>query len=599
MRLGVVMDNSGISRLRALRKGVNAKHGRGSMSLSQRVIPISRLSTGSITFDVALGGGVPVGRVTMIHGKKSCLSHDALVHYMVESDDGSVSEFPNHTIRELFERFHGDERPSKVAFFAYSKDDSGSLYANRIVDVIHSGEQECFRLRVGSGHSIVATAKHRFWTGESYVRLGDLVVGNMVSVSDDHNRSRWVAYAQVDSIESVGIVDTYDVSMMDPHNNFLANGFVVHNSGKTYTALSIAAHAQRLCANCLREVEIDEVKETHDPDTGEVEYFAVAQCDCYSKGIFTPRPFPHELDPRSSDGLRSVEMEVKEKGKSKKRRVKAFEWRCEELKKNSYEEFRVGFIDAEKALDLVWADKIGLDVRRLILELPSTAEEAVDIYDALIRTGAVDLLIVDSIAQMTPSKEIEVSSEDDLVGVQARLVNRMCRKTVAAMTDTWKDYGKQVTQLWINQVRMKVNAGFGSPEVRPGGMGQDFVNSCEVKMWSSNYEQDTVDHGMGAKDVMKVAHRGRLNFEIVKNKTAPPKGSGSFVLDFRTGKVDQIGQIVSLCERYGFLSKASPTKWDFRGKEFSTKTAAVEEIKRPMVWRHTMSALMKSMMGVK
>ncbi len=374
------------------------------------------------------------------------------------------------------------------------------------------------------------------------------------------------------------------------------------SSGKTYTALSVAADAQSRCANCLRYVLIEDVIETgHDPETGEIEYAAVAQCDCYAKGLFKTRPFPEEKEPKAADGLKQIEILVddpKKPGAKKKKKVKVYEQRLAELAENSYEEFRVAFLDAEKAFVPEWAAKVGVDVRRLVYDRPATAEEACDTYDALLRTGSIDLVIIDSIAQMTPSKEVEASAEDEMVGVQARLINRMCRKTVAAMVDVYRDYGREVTQIWLNQVRMKVNTGgFGSPETRPGGMGQEFVNSVESKMWPNDWDEETVDDGMIKVDAMSMAVTGRLNFKTEKNKTAPPKQIGSFVLDYRTGQIDQMGQITALCERYGMLAKATKGgKWDFRGKEYPSKAAAVRELDKPLVWRTTYDVLKKRML---
>lgn len=441
------MVNSRVAKLRAMKRGVNKKHGAGTMLMSQKVIPMSRLSTRSLTYDVALGGGPPVGRIWMIHGKKS--------------------------------------------------------------------------------------------------------------------------------------------------------------SGKTYTALSVAADAQSRCANCLRYVVIEDVIETgSDPETGEIEYAVVAKCDCYAKGLFKTRPFPEERESKAADGLKQIEIEIDDPspkakpGDKKKKKVKVYEQRLAALAENSYEEFRVAFLDPEKAFSPEWAEKVGIDMRRLVYDRPSTAEEASDTYDALLRTGSIDLVIIDSIAAMTPSKEVEASAEDEMVGVQARLINRMCRKTVSAMVDVWRDYGREVTQIWINQVRMKVNTGgFGSPETRPGGMGQEFVNSVEVKMWPNDWDEETVDDGMTKKDVMSMATTGRLNFKTEKNKTAPPRQIGSFVLDYKTGQIDQIGQVTALCERYGMLVKATKGgKWDFRGKEYQSKAAAVRELDKPLVWRTTYDALKRKML---
>jgi len=356
------------------------------------------------------------------------------------------------------------------------------------------------------------------------------------------------------------------------------------SSGKTWTAMSVAAYAQNLCANCLRWVEITDVVETSytdDDDETHVAWVAQGQCDCFASGVFKPKPYAYERNDKASDGLQSVEMPVLDDdgepvigrgGKPKTRRVNAFDMRLAAYQENSYEEYRVGLFDAEVAFDSEWCEKIGVDTRRLVVHRPESGEEVVDTYDALVRSGAVDLLICDSIAAMTPRREIEHSAEDDHVALQARMMARMCRKTVSAMTATWKDFGREVTQIWINQLRVNIGVSFGPSEILPAGKAQEFVNAVEVRMWASKGEDEIIHEGLSQKDQMSMATRVRLNFKTEKNKTAPPKQIGSFVLDTRTGQVVQGAQMLSLGERYNLL-KREKTKWIWSGTEFATKMA--------------------------
>lgn len=433
-----------MSKLRSFAKSAERRHGQGMITFSRKVLPMPRLSTGSLTLDATLGGGIPVGRITMLWGKKS--------------------------------------------------------------------------------------------------------------------------------------------------------------AGKSLTTYMTIADAQKRCANCLRHVEIEDVIEHFDEETGEFFYEAKAHCDCYEKGLFKPKPYPDEREPKAKDGLKWVERTVpdpKKEGKTKKVKVALFEERLERYKENSYEEFRIGILDVENTYDAEWGAKIGVDNRRLMIEVPAEAEEAIDTYDALIRTGAVDLLIVDSIAQMTPNAEIEASTEDWQQGLQARLINKMCRKTVSAMVKTARDTGRVTTQIWVNQPRQKIGGSmFGPTEVLPGGKGQEFAPSVEVKMWTSKWEAEEVDEGMKKDDTREMGTFVRINFKTEKNKTAPAKAIGSFVLNVRTGQVEEMDQILSLCEKYGILKKsATGNKWMFDGGEFKSKTAAVEKMSEPATMRRLKSELLVRMLG--
>ena len=372
------------------------------------------------------------------------------------------------------------------------------------------------------------------------------------------------------------------------------------SAGKTYCAYKTAAENQDRCANCLRFVRIDEVIEHHDEETGEVFYEAVAHCDCYVQGLFVPRPYPEEKEAKASDGLKRVEREVlAADGKSKKKvKVSLYEERLERYKENSYQEFMVAIIDVESSWDPAWATKMGLDVRRVLIEKPDTAEQAIDIYDAMMRTGSVDLMILDSLAQMTPSDEVEASSEDWQQGLQARLLNKLARKASSALVATYKDYGREVTQIWINQLRVKLHVQFGSPEVKPGGLGQNFMISVGIKLWASDWASEAIDEGLRKQEVREKGVRVRVNYKIDKNKTAPPKQIGGFTLNVETGLIEESDQIVSLCERYGALVKESGNKWLVGKESFKTKGAAVERLMGPEMWPELRESLLRQMMGL-
>jgi recombination protein RecA len=303
----------------------------------------------------------------------------------------------------------------------------------------------------------------------------------------------------------------------------------------------------------LHEVDAS-VVEYVDEGTGEVEYDYEGHCDCYSRGVFEAIRFPNET------------------WEEHHARVKRYE-------ENSYEPYRIALIDMEGAFDCSWAAKLGLDDRTIVYARPDTAEEAIDLYDSLMRTGAVDLFILDSIAALTPSKEVEESVEKWQQGLQARLVNKFCRKVQASSNSVAREYGRAPTQIWINQVREKIGVMFGSPETVPGGRGQGFATSVELKLWANDFDKESID--LVGKDKMEMATRVRINFKTEKNKTAPPKRTGSYVMSLKDGSIDDAKLIYSLAEKIGEVRKISNTKWMLGEQEFRTKTEMMKALNTP------------------
>lgn len=349
------------------------------------------------------------------------------------------------------------------------------------------------------------------------------------------------------------------------------------SSGKTTTSYRIAGHAQRLCANCYRPAKNYRVEQAFDPKTGEClndddgnpMYVQQGSCDCYSKGLFQPVKHPEE-------------------------KKDAYAKRIESYAVNSYEPFIIALMDMEGAFDAHWALSVGFDMRVIVYDSPNTAEEAIDAYDALIQTGSVDMLILDSVAALVPSKEIEASAADWQQGLQARLINKLVRKVQGSVNGVAAEYGKKVTNLWINQVRQKIGVTFGNNEVMPGGQGQGFISSVEIKLWASTYESEEVGSVSGSDKDMTVANKVRINFRVEKNKTAPPKGVGSYTMFLSSGQIDQSGTIVSLLEQFDELIKDG-ARWNLMGVSHATKGAAVATLREPAVFNRAMDILRSRM----
>ncbi len=196
------------------------------------------------------------------------------------------------------------------------------------------------------------------------------------------------------------------------------------------------------------------------------------------------------------------------------------------------------FVDAEHALDIQYAQKLGVNLQDLLISQPDTGEQALEIVDSLVRSGAVDLIVVDSVAALTPKAEIEGEMGDALPGLQARLMSQALRKLTASISKS------NTMVIFINQIRMKIGVVYGSPEVTTGGNALKFYASVrlDIRRVGAVKERDEV-----------IGNQTRV--KVVKNKMAPPFKQVEFDIMYGEG-VSKTGELVDLGVKAGIVEKS-------------------------------------------
>ena len=219
---------------------------------------------------------------------------------------------------------------------------------------------------------------------------------------------------------------------------------------------------------------------------------------------------------------------------------------------------RCAFIDAENAIDPIYAKNLGVDIDELILSQPDSGEQALEITEVLIKSGAIDLVVIDSVAALVPQAELDGEMGDSSVGLQARLMSKAMRKLAGVMNRS------NCTAIFINQLREKVGVMFGNPETTPGGRALKFYSSVRLDVRKS----ETLKTGQDA-------YGNSVKIKVVKNKVAPPFKNAVVSIIFGEG-ISHIDEVVTLGVENNIIDKAGAW-FSYKGEKIGQGAASVRE----------------------
>ncbi len=355
--------------------------------------------------------------------------------------------------------------------------------------------------------------------------------------------------------------------------------FGMKSTGKSTALTRTIASAQRMCSRCWTFVDwkrsVEKDVEIQDESTGEV--VKTGEKKLVKESFYCARWW---YDGKKWRVLIHAEMDDEGVPRVTLGEEIFPECPCKE----GYRESVCAYIDVEGTLDKAWVVRNGVDLFKLMLSQPEYAEQSLDIADALVRSGEIDVLILDSVAFLTPEKEIAESTSKETIGVQARIVGKGVRKFVSGLNAVGLHSERRPTIFLTNQLRMKIGVMFGNPETQSAGLAPGFASSVEVRTNGGEYTFENVEGKDSKEPGGKTPVMVELKFDVVKNKVDIPKQTGSYkiiLVDGVTknkGDLDEEDAILDAAKACGLLVE-TPKGWTI----FEETYSAFSHVKRRLM----------------
>ncbi len=563
-----VVEDGSKSKLELAMEKLNKSYGKGTILAmdSKTSGDYDVISTGSIGFDyITLGvGGVVKGKMYEFMGWEGCLAEDTFIKFINVRPDGVVQDCKGGTIKNLYERFHNrTEKTKDTEFNVASINEEDRVFRNPIADVVQSGVNECFELVTSTGFRIKATKDHKFYVGDKYVALKDLKEEDIVFIHDNRpyksntfrNRSKYkettikwyyrgkrkevggflyyrervhrlIFEANMNNIsynEYIKLLN--NVSSCLPANFWtIPEGYEVHHKDENTTnndidnleLLDSSAHA-RLHAidkhNNLRfVVSVDEI----------VSIKSVGEMMTYDIKCF----FPY-------NNFIANGIVVHNSGKSTI---------CGHLVANCQAAGGVAvYIDGEHAVDKKYFQALGVDTTKMLIAQPASGEEGFQIAEDMIKSGQVDLIVIDSDSSLIPKAAIvDGDVGDSTIGKKARLNSNAYPRLKNSLVSN------KTCVVVISQYREKIGMMFGNPTTTQGGHALKFYSDVRVEISKSLAKADDQAYG----NITKI--------KATKNKMSPPYRASQFEIVYGKG-IDKIKELLELAEEFEIIKKYGKT----------------------------------------
>lgn len=477
-------------------QAIDKTYGKGTVIVgnTEAVPGIEFFSSGSVSVNKALGGGWARGRIIEVFGPE-CIAGGSYIPFEVWNDE-TRSNHKGGTIERLYERFHNlelDKTPKQgrhlqnndAEFYVKSVDNEGKIIRNRVLNVVKSGKKQCLKVELETGEVLFATKDHKFMTPNGFIPLSDLTFGDTLFVHNNTRvkgkknytkrpevyvkyhpylpsktvvcnktgkeysygraqKSRMVYEAHMNHFtydEYIRFLNTSTTAAINDLN-FIPEGMHIHHKDENFKNNDInnlelidpSKHGQIHAQDRLKNLSFVVVpsKIVNITTVGEHETYDLT-CDYPYNNYIAEGIVVHNSSGKTTLCMHAIAEVQKAGGKA-------------------------AFIDVEHAFDPSYAKNVGVDINTLLFSQPDSGEQALNVADMLVRTGAVSLLVIDSVAALVPEKELEGEVGDSVMGVQARMMSQAMRKICGIAHNT------NTTIMFTNQIRMKIGIMFGNPE---------------------------------------------------------------------------------------------------------------------------------------